>query len=310
MRDRRRGGAHRRHRPGGDAPPQGSCARRRSPGRGRRGRSRRQGLGRGLARLVAHAVGGPRSRPAPRCRAARRPVANDDGRGDDAEPVEDRAPGRDRRRVRADRLLPLQRRVHDPRLRGAAGLLGRGLEPAGIPPARGVRLRGQPVQLHGDRREPDELACADGEHDPLEAGFDRGTLRVLHDEAVRGGGPAARGGQPRLRPWLGGRRPRAREPRPRRHPLHRLDGGLPEHVERRSGRTSSSTATTRGSSARRAARTSSSRTPPPTSTRSRPRSSVARSNTRARSAPRRRECTHRPTSGRSSASASSSRSPS
>ena len=105
------------------------------------------------------------------------------------------------------------------------------LEPAGVPPARGLRLRGQPVQLHRDRREPDELAGADGEHDPLEARLDRGALRPLHDEAVRGGRPAAGRGQPRLRPRLGGRRPRAREPGPRRHPLHRLDRGLPEHVE-------------------------------------------------------------------------------
>ena len=70
--------------------------------------------------------------------------------------------------------------------------------------------------------------------------------------------------QPRLRARRGDRRPRAREPRPRRHPLHRLDGGLPDTCGRRSARTSSATATTRASSARPAARTSSSRTPPPT----------------------------------------------
>ncbi len=83
-----------------------------------------------------------------------------------------------------------------------------------------------------------------------------------------------------------------------------------KHVEDGRQRTSSSTATTRGSSARRAARTSSSRTPPPTWTRSRRRSSAARSSTRARSAPPRRACTRRPTSGRSCASGSPSRLPS
>ena len=53
------------------------------------------------------------------------PVARDAERGDDARPVEDRAPGGDRRRLRADRLLALQRRVHAPDLRGPADLLAR-----------------------------------------------------------------------------------------------------------------------------------------------------------------------------------------
>ena len=61
-------------------------------------------------------------------------------------------------RLRADRLLALQRRVHAPDLRRAAGLLARRLEPDGVPPARGLRLRGQPVQLHRDRRQPQRLA--------------------------------------------------------------------------------------------------------------------------------------------------------
>ena len=55
-------------------------------------------------------------------------------------------------------------------------------------------------------------------------------------------------------------------PRPRRHPLHRLDADLPAPVARRSARTSRRTAPTRASSARPAARTSSSRTRPPTPT--------------------------------------------
>ena len=109
---------------------------------------------------------------------------------------------------------------------------------------------------------------------------------------------------------LGGRRPGAREPRPRRHPLHRLDRRLPGHVEDGRREHRASTATTRGSSARPAARTSSSPTPPPTSTRSRPRSSAARSSTRARSARPPRASTRRRTSGRSCASASPTRSPS
>ena len=39
-------------------------------------------------------------------------------------------------------------------LRGAADLLARRLEPARVPAARGVRVRDQPVQLHGHRRQP------------------------------------------------------------------------------------------------------------------------------------------------------------
>ena len=59
-----------------------------------------------------------------------------------------------------------------------------------------------------------------------------------------------------------------------------------------------------------AARTSSSPTPPPTSTRSRPRSCVARSSTRARSARPPRACTRRRACGPSCASGSRPRSPS
>ena len=49
-------------------------------------------------------------------------VARHPQRGDDAEPVEDGAPGRDRCRLRADRLLAVQRGLHAADLRGAADL--------------------------------------------------------------------------------------------------------------------------------------------------------------------------------------------
>ena len=105
---------------------------------------------------------------------------------------------------------------------------------------------------------------------------------------LRGGRPAAGRDQPRLRLRRRGRRPGAREPRPRRHPLHRLDARVQRHVADGRRRTSRATATIRASSARRAARTSSSRIRPPTSTRSRRRSCAARSSTRGRSARPRR----------------------
>jgi acyl-CoA reductase-like NAD-dependent aldehyde dehydrogenase len=43
------------------------------------------------------------------------------------------------------------------------------LEPARVPAARGLRLRRLAVQLHRDRRQPDERARADGQHGRLEA---------------------------------------------------------------------------------------------------------------------------------------------
>ena len=135
------------------------------------------------------------------------------------------------------------------------------------------------------------------EHRRLEARVDRDALGLLRDAALPGGRAARRRDQPRLRLRRHDRRRRAREPRPRRHPLHRLDRRLQRHVADRRRRTWRTTATTRASSARRAARTSSSPIPPPTSTRSRRRSSAARSSTRARSARRPRASTRRRTCG-------------
>ena len=158
------------------------------------------------------------------------------------------------------------------------------LEPDGVPAARGLRLRDQPVQLHGDRREPDDVAGADGEHGRLEAGLDAGALGVVHDADARGGGTAAGRDQPRVRPRRRARRHRAREPRARRRPLHGLDRRLPVDLADDRRTASTAIATTRASSARPAARTSSSPIPPPTPRPSRRRSSAARSSTRARSA--------------------------
>ena len=99
--------------------------------------------------VVADAVARARRRLPARGRAARRPVALDAQRRDDAQPVEDRAPGRDRRGLRDDRLLALQRRVPRPRSTRSSRTRSTGrLEPDGVPAARGLRLRGQPVQLH------------------------------------------------------------------------------------------------------------------------------------------------------------------
>ena len=113
----------------------------------------------------------------------------------------------------------------------AADLLDGRLEPAGVPAARGLRLRRQPVQLHRHRRQPLRLAGADGEHRRLEAGIDGRALGALRAPCLPGGRAPRRRHQPRLRLRRRDRRRRAREPGAGGHPLHRLDPGLPEHVE-------------------------------------------------------------------------------
>ena len=150
-------------------------------------------------------------------------------------------------------------------------VVARGVEPARPPPARGLRLRDHPVQLHRDRRQPAHRAGPDGQHRGLEAVADPAARRPLHDAAARGGRAAARRDQPGHRRRPASLRGRAGRPRPGRHPLHRLDRGLPAPVAHRRRRTSPATAATRGWSARPAARTSCSRTPAPTPTRCAPR---------------------------------------
>src|SRR5256714_239800 len=121
-RHRRQGDPQRRNVRRGDAPrPQAR------PGDGAQGRRdpRRAGdrsRGRGVGGLAPHAVGGARGRLPPCSRAALPPLARDPQRRYDARPVEDRASGGDRRRLRAHRLLPLQRRVHAAHLCRAAEL--------------------------------------------------------------------------------------------------------------------------------------------------------------------------------------------
>ena len=109
-------------------------------------------------------VGGSRRGVPARRRAADDDVARHRERRDDARPVQDGVPGRDRFGVRADRLLAVQSRVRAGAVRRAADQQQHDVEPARLPAARRVRLRGDAVQLHVDRRQPADGAGADGEH--------------------------------------------------------------------------------------------------------------------------------------------------
>ena len=169
-------------------PPQGARHhaqrdRRRRAARGRRG----QGRGPGLARRCPSTTAPRSCSRRPSCSSG--PWRADAQRRNHARPVQDRLPGRDRRRLRAHRLLALQRRTSPGRSSSeqpplnAKGIWNR----IGPPPARGLRLRDHAVQLHRDRRQPAHSSGADGQHRGLEALADAAARRALHDAAARGG---------------------------------------------------------------------------------------------------------------------------
>src|SRR5262249_32443767 len=76
------------------------------------------------------------------------PLAGHPERGHYARPVQDRVPGRDRRRLRVDRLPAVQRPFRPAAPGRAADLRPGHVEPDGLPPARGVRAGDHPAQLH------------------------------------------------------------------------------------------------------------------------------------------------------------------
>ena len=131
-----------------------------------------------------------------RRRPAGRPVARDDERRDDPRPVQVGAAGRDRRRLRADRLPAVQRllraRADDP----AADLLAGRVEPDGVPAPGGLRRRDHAVQLHRDRGQPAGLGRAHGQRGRVEAVPDAVAVGALHDAAARRGRPPAGRDQP------------------------------------------------------------------------------------------------------------------
>ena len=182
-------------------------------------------------------------------------------------------------------------------------------QPHGVPAARGLRLHGEPVQLHGHRLEPEHVGGADGQHHGLEAGDDVAAVQLLPDEGVHGGRAAATASSTSC-PGSGAldRRQRALAHRDlagvhftgSNATFNSLWRAVAEQPRR-------PTAPTRASSARPAARTSSSCTPRPTRRRSRPPSCAARSSTRGRSARPPRAPTSRARCGRRVARRCSSR---
>ena len=200
---------------------------------------------------------------------------------------QDRPAGRDRRCLRADRLLAVQRHLRPGDPGQPADLRTGSVEPHRLPAARRVRLRDHPVQLHRDRREPAHRTRAAGQHRALEA--------EPRPSSSRPTSPCSCCRRPGCRPGVINLLPGdgvavsevgAGASRPGRDPLHRLDQRPSSTCGRPSGPTSRATAATRGWWGRPAARTSSSPTPAPTPTCCGPRWSAERSSTPARSARR------------------------
>ena len=212
--------------------------------------------GRGGEAVAGAVLRRPRGRLPARGGPARRAVARHAERGDRARPVQVGLPGRDRRRLRADRLLAVQRRLRQAAARRAARVEPGHLEPDGVPAARGVRARDHAVQLHRDRREPADRARPARQRGGVEAVADPAARGALHHGAADGGRAAARrdqhGDRATARRSPGWRCPTPTWPgftSPARPAPSSTCGG-------RSGRTSRASATIRGSSARPAARTS------------------------------------------------------
>ena len=116
----------------------------------------------------------------------------------------------------------------------AAGVVARRVEPDGSPSARRVRLRGHAIQLHGDRRQPAGRAGAHGQHRGVEAVARGAAQQLLRLPAARDGRAAA--GRDQLRAWRAGdvHGDAGGGAVLRRHPLHRVDGGVPAALATRS----------------------------------------------------------------------------
>ena len=233
------------------------------------------------ARGAARVGGTARGRSARQCssrgRAARRAVARHAQRRDHARPVQDRLPGRDRRRVRADRLLALQRQLH-----AAAASSEQPISAPGM----WNRLEYRPLEGFVFAVTPFNFTSIAGNLPTAPALMGNTVVwkpaatavysAYLPHEAARGGGPAAG------RDQLGARLRRARSATSLL--AHRdlagihftgIDRGVPRDVADGRREHRPLPRAIRASSARPAARISSSRIRRPIRRRSRPRSCAA-----------------------------------
>jgi 1-pyrroline-5-carboxylate dehydrogenase len=232
--DRRQAGAHREHRAADRPPPPTPADRRVSPGQPQGCQRRHRSPPR------PPAPSGPRSRGrtarrsscAPRPSAAHR-LPRPPQRRDDARPVEDGPPGRDRRRLRAHRLLPVQRPLPDPAVPRAADLGARHLEPVEYRPLDGFVFAVTPfnfTSIAGNLPTAPALCGNTVVWKPASTSVLSGSviMELLHAAGlppgvinfVPGSGAA-------------GRRRGHRPPRPRRRALHGLDPGVQADVAQR-----------------------------------------------------------------------------
>ena len=172
-------------------------------------------------------------------RASGRSVSADRERRDDARAIEDVPPGGDRCRVRADRLLPLQRAFHAADLRRAAGEPARDCGTASTTArSRGSCSRSRRSTSRRSaaicRRRPRSWATPCLWKPASTAVLSAHFIMKLLEEA----GLAARRHQLRSRLGRRGRRSRAGQPRFRRNSLHGLDGSVPWRVADDRDRTS------------------------------------------------------------------------
>ena len=147
-----------------------------------------------------------------------------------AGPVKEHLSGRNRLRLRDNRLLPLQRTLRIKDLRHAAQERRRQHQPDRIPSARGLCARSNPVQLHLHSFQPLHDARPYGQRGNLEAFGHRHPLQLLPHAAVQGGRPAGRRGKLPSRQ----RRPHRQGGNAvkvvLRNPLHRLHRNLQQPV--------------------------------------------------------------------------------
>ena len=197
-------------------------------------------------------------------RAARRPVAPGAQRRHDARPDQDGLPGRDRRAPARSSTSGagtshFVERIYAEQPRLAARASWNRLE---YRPLEGFVFAVTPVQLHRHRaRNLPTAPALMGNTVRLEAGLDRGALRLVHPEAARGGRACRPASSTSSRaPAAPSATRRWPSPDFAGPPLHRLDRACSTGCGGPSARTSSGTAATRASSARPAARTSSSST--------------------------------------------------